>query len=323
METRTSTPVSAGAARSREMRTPRRVHLVGALSVVRRGAGDPTWGAAGPAAVWKAWRTPDGPVTVHLVEDRDAGAVRASAWGPGADWVLAAVPAILGEGDDDSGFAPVHAPVAAARRRYSGWRVPRTGLVLESLVPAIIEQRVTGAEAFAAYRRLVRRYGEPAPGPGAGLGLVVAPSAAAWAAIPSWEWLRAGVDGHRADAIQRAVRRAPALEALVGREPAAAREALRCLPGVGVWTAAEVAHVAFGDADAVSFGDYHVARNIGWALTGVEVDDAGLAELLAPYAGHRYRVQRLLELVGAGRPRRGPRLAVPTHLPGPPARRVR
>ena len=64
----------------------------------------------------------------------------------------------------------------------------------------------------------------------------------------------------------------------------------------------------------MSFGDYHVAKDIGWALTGSEVDDDGLAELLEPYAGHRYRVQRLLEL-GVGRPRRGPRMPLRTHLP--------
>ena len=87
------------------------------------------------------------------------------------------------------------------------------------------------------------------------------------------------------------------------------------MPGIGVWTAAEVAQRALGDPDAVSYGDYHVAKNIGWALTGSEVDDDGLAELLEPYAGHRYRVQRLLELAGAYRPRRGPRMAPRTHLP--------
>ena len=65
----------------------------------------------------------------------------------------------------------------------------------------------------------------------------------------------------------------------------------------------------------MSFGDYHVAKDIGWALTGTPVDDEGLATLLEPYAGHRYRVQRLLELSGAMRPRRGPRMALRTHLP--------
>lgn len=315
MEMRTSGPVT------REVALPRRAHLVAGLSVVRRGAGDPTWRGAGAAALWKAWRTPEGPVTAHLAEDAGAGVVRAQAWGPGADWLVEALPGLVGEHDDDTGFEPVHPPLVRARRRFAGWRVPRTGLVLESLVPAIIEQKVTGAQAFAAYRLLVRRYGEPAPCPGSDLDLVVAPSAAGWAAIPSWEWLRAGVEAHRADTVLRAVRRAGRLEGLCAWEPAAAREALRAVPGVGIWTAAEVAHVAFGDADAVSFGDYHVARNIGWALIGLEVDDAGLAELLTPYAGHRYRVQRLVEMTGAARPRRGPRMAVPTHLPGAATRR--
>jgi 3-methyladenine DNA glycosylase/8-oxoguanine DNA glycosylase len=84
---------------------------------------------------------------------------------------------------------------------------------------------------------------------------------------------------------------------------------------VGRWTANEVAHRALGDADAVSFGDYHVAKNIGWALTGSPVDDDGLAELLEPYRPHRHRVQRLVELARLGPPRRGPRMAPRTHLP--------
>lgn len=87
------------------------------------------------------------------------------------------------------------------------------------------------------------------------------------------------------------------------------------LPGVGHWTWAEVAQRALGLPDEVSFGDYHVAKDIGWALTGRPVDDAGLAELLEPWRGHRYRVQRLLELGGHHRPRRGPRTPMPTHLP--------
>jgi 3-methyladenine DNA glycosylase/8-oxoguanine DNA glycosylase len=87
------------------------------------------------------------------------------------------------------------------------------------------------------------------------------------------------------------------------------------VPGVGVWTCAEVAQRALGDPDSVSFGDYHVAKNITWALTGEALDDDALAELLEPYAGHRYRVQRLLELDHPVRPRRGPRMAPRTHLP--------
>jgi 3-methyladenine DNA glycosylase/8-oxoguanine DNA glycosylase len=90
---------------------------------------------------------------------------------------------------------------------------------------------------------------------------------------------------------------------------------LRSLPGIGVWTSAETRSRAHGDADAVSFGDYHIAKNVGYALTGEAVDDDGLAELLEPYRPHRYRVQRLVELARAGRPRRGARMAPRTHLP--------
>ena len=41
----------------------------------------------------------------------------------------------------------------------------------------------------------------------------------------------------------------------------------------------------------MSFGDYHVAKDIGWALTGRPVDDEELEVLLEPYRGHRLRVQ--------------------------------
>jgi 3-methyladenine DNA glycosylase/8-oxoguanine DNA glycosylase len=72
---------------------------------------------------------------------------------------------------------------------------------------------------------------------------------------------------------------------------------------------------ALGDPDAVSFGDYHVAKDIGWALTGTPVDDDALETLLEPYAGHRLRVQVLVGLAGLRRPRRGPRFTLPTHVP--------
>jgi 3-methyladenine DNA glycosylase/8-oxoguanine DNA glycosylase len=289
----------------------------GVLAVVddlRRGGGDPTFHRDPGGTIWRGIRTPQGPSTLCL--GLLAGSsIEASAWGPGAEWVLASVPAMLGEQDDAAGFVAHHPLVAEAARRFSGWRVPRTGLVLEALIPAIIEQKVTGKEAFGSYRTLVHRYGERAPGEGSARGLWVTPSAATWARIPSWEWLRAGVDSARSGAAVRAAGAAGRLEQCVDLTPDDASRRLRAIPGIGIWTAAEVRHTALGDADAVSFGDYHVAKDIGWALTGSEVDDDGLAELLEPYAGQRYRVQRLLELAGATRPRRGHRMPLPTHLP--------
>jgi 3-methyladenine DNA glycosylase/8-oxoguanine DNA glycosylase len=288
--------------------------VLAVISGLRRGGGDPTFRRDPDGTIWRGIRTPQGASTLRLGPSARSG-IQATAWGPGAQWVLTSVPAMLGEQDDATGFVAHHTQVADAARRFSGWRVPRTGLVLEALVPSIIEQKVAGREAFGSYRTLVHRYGERAPGEGGARGLWVAPGAGAWARIPSWEWLRAGVDGARSAAAVRAAGAAGRLEQCVDLARDEAQRRLRAIPGIGVWTAAEVRHTALGDPDAVSFGDYHVAKDIGWALTGSEVDDDGLAELLEPYAGHRYRVQRLLELAGAMRPRRGPRMPLRTHLP--------
>ncbi|HET7356354.1 MAG TPA: DNA-3-methyladenine glycosylase 2 family protein [Nocardioidaceae bacterium] len=289
------------------------VHAV--LSVSRRGPADPTYRIDADGTVWRGVRTPDGAATLRVTTRRDDGEVQATAWGPGAAWVLDQLPAMLGADDDPSGFEPAHPVLAEAHRRHQHVRVGRTGLVLEALVPAILEQKVTGQEAFGGFRRLVYRFGERAPGPGADRDVWVQPDAGTLRGIPSWEWLRLPVDPARSRTLVGAARVAGSLERTVGLPGDEVDRRLRSLPGVGVWTSAEVRFRAHGDADAVSFGDYHIAKNVGWALTGEEVDDDGLAELLEPYRPHRYRVQRLVELAGLHRPRRGPRMAPRTHLP--------
>ncbi|GAB97419.1 hypothetical protein KILIM_067_00200 [Kineosphaera limosa NBRC 100340] len=297
--------------------------MIATWSALRRGGGDPTFARRGRVVI-KAWGTPTGPLTMRVAQPAPGEPVVVRAWGPGAQWLTASperLPAMCGGLDDPSGFVPEHEVLRRATDRWPGVRVPATGLVIEALVPSIIEQRVTGAEAFTSYRRLVRRYGQPAPGPAGRPGvagerpLMAPPTAREWALIPSWEWLRAGVDSQRSDTVMRALRVAGSLERCVGLPSAQARARLMAVPGVGVWTAAEVAHIALGDADAVSFGDYHVARNIGVALTGEPVDDEELAVLLRPYVGHRYRVQRYVELLGIAPERHGARRSLPTHLP--------
>ena len=314
---RRATPVTGPVLRPgrRVWRPARPLDVRATWGTLRRGAADPAWITTG-RALWRGIRTPEGPVTLRVLSHPGEGRVGAEAWGPGAQWVLDRLPGMLGEQDEGvCGLVAHHGVLADAVRRHPGWRVPRTGLVLESLVPAIVEQKVTGQEAFSGWRRIVRRFGEPAPGPGAGLQLWVPPSAQVLLAIPSWEWLGAGVSPQRSATVVQVAGVADRLEETARMDRAAARARLMSIPGVGVWTAAETAHRALGDPDAVSFGDYHVAADIGWALTGRPVDDHGLVELLRPYAGQRYRVQRLLQLVGAMRPRRGPRMAPRTHLP--------
>ncbi len=299
----------------------RPVDLRATVGTLVRGGGDPSHRFSPDGAFWRATRTPQGPGVVRIAVDASAARVSASAWGPGAAWLLDGVPELLGERDDaGADFRPraEHPRLVAALRARPHWRVPRTRAVFEAMSNAVLEQVVTGGEAARAIRDLVRRYGESAPGPlppGATRALMVPPEPLQWARIPSWEWLRAGVEQRRSATVIRAARVAGRLDQTIDRAPEQVEGLLRTLPGVGRWTAAEVRQRAHGDPDAFSFDDFHVARNVSWGLIGEVLDDDGCAELIECYAGHRYRVQRLLELAGVARPRRGPKMTLPTHTP--------
>ncbi len=291
------------------------------LAQQRRGGGDPTLRLAPsgePGPHWRASRTPDGPVTLAVWSRDAAGEVRASAWGPGAGWAIDQLPDLLGAADDWTGFEARHPVVAEAWRRYPHVRLGRTARPLEALVPTIIEQKVTGQEAFSGFRSLVLEYGEPAPGPGTAAGLRLQPDAATLAGIPSWAWLGLHIDPARSRAVVTAARHADALERIAGRaeDPSADLDrAIRSLPGLGVWTSSEARQRVLGDGDAVSFGDFHVAKDVGWALVGREIDDRELSEVLEPWRPHRGRVPLLLGAARIRRPRRGHRASVRGHLP--------
>jgi 3-methyladenine DNA glycosylase/8-oxoguanine DNA glycosylase len=294
----------------REWRAPFGVDVRLTLSVHRRGGRDPAYRVDAAGAVWRTSLTPDGPGTLRVTSQApDDTLIIGQAWGPGAAWLLDTLPAQLGAGDDRSGFTAHHAVVGELVLRYPGLRVGRTGRLFEALVPAVLEQKVVGVEARRAWRILLGKFGTAAPGP-APPGMRVIPPPQVWARIPSWDWHRAGVEGVRARTIVGAAAVASGLEQVLDLDPVEADRRLRSLPGIGPWTSAEIRQRAAGDPDAVSVGDYHLPKVVGWTLAGRITDDAGLLELLAPYAGHRYRVSRLIELGGSAPPRRGPRMSV-------------
>lgn len=274
------------------------------LGPLSRGPGDPTMRLADGAAV-RATRTVAGPATLSLrLRGTD---LIVEAWGEGADAAVEAVPALLGLYDDPASFRPTQPLLRELARRRPGLRLGRTGAVMEALVPAILEQKVTGSEAFGAFRALAFAYGEPAPGP---FGLRLPPSAETLARLPYYAFHPLGVERRRADTIRFAAARAARLEAIVSLPAEDARRRLMALPGVGPWTAAEVTSRALGDPDAVSVGDYHLPNLVAYALAGEpRADDARMLELLEPYRGQRGRVIRLLESSGIRAPRYGPRMA--------------
>lgn len=306
--------------------------LARTLGPLLRGASDPSFSVQGDV-IWSAFTTADGPATLRLspgggmAGDVAPGVaqvparVDVQAWGPGAALAVQAAPRLLGADDDWRAFddpefhATLPRMVREARRRELALRLPATGRMVDQLVPIILEQKVTVIEARRAYRYLVHRYGAPAPRAGSSTppGLMVGPTADGWLGVPSWEWHKAGVGPQRSATVMRALRSAVALERLAALPAAEAGAKLQTIPGVGIWTAAEVVQRTHGCPDSISVGDYHLAAYVGAALTGRRTDDAGMLRLLEPWTGHRQRVVRMIQSTGFRKPTFGPRMTIQDH----------
>lgn len=286
----------------RTITLPFAVDVRRSLTPLRLGKHDPTIYVVDGAVV-AAMRTPQGPATLRAVLSSDQFNVEA--WGDGAEWALEHAPGFLGCLDDRAGFDPADAVVRPLHRAADGLRLPRTGRVLDALIPAVLSQRVTGFEAKRSYRQLVERWGEPAPGPG---GLRLAPQPRVIAELGYYDLHVIGIEKRRADALKRVCAHAARLEAVGTSAPEQLRDRLEAFAGVGPWTSAEVARVALGDSDAVSVGDFHLKHLVSWALAGEpRGTDARMLELLEPFDGHRGRVCVLLESSGLSAPKHGPR----------------
>jgi 3-methyladenine DNA glycosylase/8-oxoguanine DNA glycosylase len=278
------------------------------LSPVARGRRDRSM-RVDPDGVWRATRTPDGPATQHLAQR--GGDITVRAWGPGAQWLLDRAPVLVGGNDRHDDFDPAHDGLMRLHRIHGGVRTPCTQAVWEALLPTILEQKVTGKEARTSNGDLQRVLGEPAPRPPDGPALLLPLDPRLVADTPSHVFHACNVERKRSDAIRRAASYAPRLEEAAAMPMPEAYARIQALPGIGPWSAAEVAKVALGDSDAVSVGDYHLKNGVAWNLAGEpRGTDDRMLELLAPFRPYRGRVIRLLELGGAAAPRYGPRMSI-------------
>ena len=259
-----------------------------------------------PDGLWRATRTPAGPVTVRLsVANQE---LVAQAWGKGSDWALDRIGDWIGESDDPSALEPVHEIVAEAARAGRGMRMASVGNVVEVMLPTIIAQKVTGVAAGRSYRQLVARYGEPAPGPESFVRLP--PDPQQLARLPYYDFHPLGIEQKRAMTLIAVCRAAERIERTLEIDLVAAYRYLQSIRGVGPWTTGAVMRVVRGDPDAIPIGDYHIPNTVTWALAGEDRGtDERMLELLEPYTGQRGRVVRLLERYAGHAPKYGPKLS--------------
>ena len=274
-----------------------------ALSAYRFGAGDPTT-RLGHGEFWRASYTPAGAATVRITWN--AGRIEAQGWGPGRGWMLARVPAMTGALDPGFRFDAAHPAVLRAQRNHPDVRFGASHMLYHELIPTILGQRITAGEAVRPWHRLCRRLGQPAPGPADGL--LLPPPPTTLKGRPAWWFHPLGVEAKRAEALRVVAKHAEKLWAWAELSAAEAAAKLALLAGVGQWTIGSVLSSALGDPDAVAVGDYHLKNIVSYALAGEpRGTDERMLDLLAPYAGQRGRVVRLLQLDGHRPPAFGPR----------------
>lgn len=273
------------------------------LASTVRGSKEPVM--IGPTESRWNTRTPEGPGALHLRRE-SVSTVVAEAWGPGADWMMAQAPKLLGADDDLSGFEPPSGKLAD-RWRAHPFLLSRTDRLWDSLVGGVLGQKVQAKNAYKSLRQIGHRFGEAAPGPHGGR---VLPSPEQFAELGYADLHPVGVERKRAEILLRVAREMSRLRNLEERSPTEVRARLERIRGIGPWTSAMVTATALGDADAVPVGDYHIPNTIAWHLAGEERgDDQRMLELLEPWQGHRWRVVRLAKSSGSA-PKRGPKLSL-------------
>jgi 3-methyladenine DNA glycosylase/8-oxoguanine DNA glycosylase len=219
-------------------------------------------------------------------------------------------------GRNDSGYSPSdddHPAIRAAHRNHRGLRCGASGMLYHELLPTVLAQRITSGEALRQWRQVCRRLGAPAPGPDPTL--LLPPTPDRILDRPAWWFHPLGIESKRAETLRVVARYAARIGEWAELRSDEAAAKLMLLRGLGPWTIGSVLGPAFGDADAVPIGDYHIPHAVTWALTGrPRGSDELMLELLEPYRGQRGRVIRLLLLDGHSPPAFGPRQRVlPMH----------
>ena len=250
---------------------------------------------------WWSTRTPEGPGTLRLlITDRS---IESASWGPGAGWLQHQLRSLLGENDER---AIRFRPPEPFRRAWAAepFRLGATGRPWDSLVGAVLGQKVQSTRAARSRRALARCFGSPAPGPRRGS---ILPSPETVAELGYHQFHSLGIERRRAATLIRAAREFTRIDQ---SNRTSTLDRLARVRGIGPWTLALVSATAFGDTDAVPVGDFHLPNTIAWHLAGeARADDRRMLRLLEPWEGERWRVVLLAKAAGKA-PAYGPRLSL-------------
>ena len=281
--------------------------LAATFSLLSMGSGDPCLQFDGRHRLKMALWTPAGPVAID-VRQQDAN-LYVSTSGPGSDWISPHLASLFGVNYDPPEIGePAHLKRIA--RNYAGMRLATLPAISSRLIQIVLQQLISFRDACAGWRKLVRKYGTPAP---AQADLWLPPSPDVLSRLASYQFIECGILPQHGRRIVSAMRYASRLESTwnAGQAPDASEatcQLLRHIPGIGPWTIGFLRGAGLGDADAVVPGDYGHPKHVANFFTGREdADDAEMVRLLEPYRPHRFYVLTLLIKGASAPPRRGPR----------------
>ncbi|MGB0751351.1 MAG: DNA-3-methyladenine glycosylase family protein [Gammaproteobacteria bacterium] len=291
------------AALERQLKAPDGYRLDNTYRSLAMGQFDPSMRTSREQVEIASW-TPHGPVSVRAVHSGDTLSV--SAWGDGAEYAIELADRWLGLNDQPDAFQPPAGPVRDLQRRFGGMHFSSALSVSLRAIQIVLFQLVTYHEAVRTWNDLVTRHGSPASGP---VKLVQPPTEHQIRGLSVDDLVYAGLTHKRARTIKAIATNAAAIDRDADKAPQAALRRLATLPGFGPWSLGYLDGTVFQNPDAVLLGDYHLPRMVAWHLIREQkADDARMLELLEPYAGHRFRVVRLIWASGEIQPRRGPRM---------------
>lgn len=282
---------------------PASYNLKRTLGLLSLGGNDPTIRLRSHSADL-CFLTPEGDVTVSAQHVGES--LNVQLHGDGSRWIQPHLPDCFALHDDTSTFQP-DGRLRKLAADFPGIHLPRLPVVFHRLLQIVLQQLVRWEDAAATWRSMTRQFGNPAPGQ---RNLTMGPAPATLTKVGYYDLVACGALPRQARVILRLAADFNRIQRSADHSVERLTACLRSTRGIGPWTIQYLLGSALGDPDAVLTGDYALPHAVSWFFQRQpRGTDEVMLQLLEPYRGHRFRVQKLLMLSGISAPRRGPGIA--------------